>query len=234
LSNKRLIDALKNYKPPHLQATATPTHPTAAGSMRNKGGLLRKFLSVVRKNKIMYIPQFPYSKKTDYKDVVPAWRQRRDLYPNYDKSFDNFWSCLVIQDRKTNNVYNLYTCNLLDNDRHPGERDYEHFTNVTVPTLKKHEDKLEFKILGWDEGYLKPSWVADHKYFKMFGDQFLKFFEEENSEYYVDEGVYPIDFEEGFVEELEEDYYKKNSLYWRDRNLTDENLGSMPLNWWIQ
>jgi len=223
-----LFDKLNNRS-----VHSTLSHALSSGSKNSKTSIFQRFLAYRKRNPITYIPHFPYTKKTDFQEFIPIWKQRKDIYTKYKIPLDYIEPCVAIQDKKTGIVYNLYLCNMMQDDYKAGVRDYEHFSNVIIPNLKKYEKDLDYTILGWDEGYLKPSLVKCSDKFRLPGDQFLQFFEEKDSYYYYAEPVYPIDYAEDTVEELTDDYLDKHIVFWEDRNLTDDNLGSANRNHWI-
>ena len=193
--------------------------------MKNKKGknTIKNMLSILKKKKIEYINEFPYTRKIQWQDTLPKWRTDSKNYPNYDIPLDLRQGCYIVQDKKTKTVYNWFTHNVLSEGL-ATKRDYDWMEKETMPHLKSNEENLDYKILGWDNAYCKESWIG-HEYFCVPGDQFLKFFEEKNSYYYYQDPIYEHEWNEDDLDEMREDYHAKFFEYWDKRNLTSENLG---------
>lgn len=173
---------------------------------------------------VKYITEFPYTVKTTLVDRIPEWKYNNDLYPRFEnRKWDDINMAYMIQDKNDGTVYNWFDENIID-DYKTTTRDKRWLEDELIPKLKANEDNLSYRILGWGWG-CKPKGCNQ---FQRAGDQFLKFFEEHDDEYYVGDPVYTYGMDIKKFREFNEDASLKHINYWKPWNYTSENLGVCP------
>jgi hypothetical protein len=189
---------------------------------------LRNLLNrkIGKRRLVKYITEFPYTVKTNkFIDGIPKWKlYNNEDYPRFEnRKWDDKNMAFVIQDKSDGTVYNWFNVNFIDGHR-TTDRDKRWFEDDVMPILKSNEDKLPYRILGWGWGF-KPRYC---KQFQRAGDQFLKFFEEYNDEYYVGDPVFAYGTDVKKFREFNDDAGTKHIDYWKNWNYTKENLGVYP------
>ena len=172
---------------------------------------------------VKYITEFPYTVKINrFTDNIPKWKlYNNDLYPRFEnRKWDDRNMAFVIQDKDDGTVYNWFDENFIDGYR-TTDRDKRWLEDEVMPGLKANEDNLPFRVLGWGWGF-KPKGC---KKFQRAGDQFLKFFEEYNDEYYVGDPIFAHGTDIKKYREFRDNASTKHIEYWKSWNYTNENLG---------
>ena len=177
-----------------------------------------------RAPQVVYINEFPYSKKKEMEDYLPEWRTDQEKYPTFNIPWLRLEEAYVIQDKKTNIIYNWFTHNYYADDYVPTEKDVNFLREVVMRKFKSAEDKLDFRILGREYAFCRKHWRGSEHFIKL-GDQFVQFFDCDDIYYYHDRPVYEDWIDDSDVEDMEDDYQEKHVELRKDFNYTNENLG---------
>jgi len=199
---------------------------TQSNNTYSKSPAVARLRALLSKPKVIYINEFPYSKKTKMEDRLPEWHYNKEKFPRYSEDFGNLESAYVVQDKKTGTVYNWFAKNYMT-DGKTREREYKILDKKVMPLIKSNEENLDFYVIGWDWQFYRKCWTGVENFVQL-GDQFIKFFDEDGIEYYYDECIYEHDWDDGDKQTLKEEYDRKSYEYWSNWNYTNENLGVKP------
>ena len=176
---------------------------------------------------VVYINEFPYSKKKDYDDYLPEWKKDREKYPKFEIPWLRMEEVFVIQDKKTNIIYNWFSHNYYADDYVPTLKDLNFLRETVMRKFKSAEDKLDFRILGRELAFCRKSWYGSEHFIKL-GDQFVQFFDCDDIYFYHRDPVYEDWIDETDVDIMEDDYTEKHREVRKWCNYTEENLGVKP------
>ena len=215
-----------------MSAIFTITPPTTIPVIHRPNNALRQMLrskvsAAFGGKKVVYINEFPYTRKYTMKDVLANWRTDGERYPKFDPGLHFFAPCYMLQDKETGIIYNYFVHKILDVGE-VTERDIKCMDKEILPRWKQDEDELPFRILGESWGYAHPSWQEsedNEKYRITLGDQFPALFEEKDIYFYFSDPIYEYDIDDDDKEMMKADYQNKHQEYWEEWNYTDKNLG---------
>lgn len=172
------------------------------------------------------IPDFPYSTTSDdHLFRIEFNKLFNKLHP-YSIPQKLRSEAYVIQHKETKTVYNMLVNVFLDTGK-PTEKIKRLIEDELIPGMIDDKDS-HYDILGFtDCAYTPRSWLKKENYGNCIrlGDQFLKFFDEEDSQYYVPEIIIGCESLKTLCDDDVHNIHLEHNLshtdFWRRRNKMD-------------